>query len=126
MGNHQVFNSGSIKSASEQKSSFSKLGEKTSGPAINNSLTSRFAAIDFGKIRRAFNKEYRVPKVELQVEEIDTGDYNEPVNMDSIINSALTQHEKRMKQNFLFDRIRAISSETKRINANIELGNKPI
>lgn len=124
MGNHQVFNSGSIKSASEQKSSFSKLGEKTSGPAINNSLTSRFAAIDFGKIRRAFNKEYRVPKVELQVEEIDTGDYNELVNMDSIINSALTQHEKRMKQNFLFDRIRAISSETKRINANIELGNK--
>ena len=124
MGNHQVFNSGSIKSASEQKSSFSKLGEKTSGPAIDNSLTSRFAAIDFGKMRRALNREYRVPKVELQVEEIDTGDYNEPVNMDSIINSALTQHEKRMKQNFLFDRIRAISSETKRINANIELGNK--
>ena len=125
MGNHQVFNSGSIKSASEQKSSFSKLGEKTSGPAINNSLTSRFAAIDFGKIRRAFNREYRVPKVELQVEEIDTGDHDELVNMDSIISSALTQHEKRMKQNFLFDRIRAISSETKRINANIELGNKP-
>ena len=125
MGNHQVFNSGSIKSASEQKSSFSKLGEKTSGPAIDNSLTSRFAAIDFGKMRRAFNREYRVPKVELQVEEIDTGDHDELVNMDSIISSALTQHEKRMKQNFLFDRIRAISSETKRINANIELGNKP-
>ena len=124
MGNHQVFNSGSIKSASEQKSSFSKLGEKTSGPAIDNSLTSRFAAIDFGKIRRAFNREYRVPKVELQVEEIDTGDHDELVDMDSIINSALTQNEKRMKQNFLFDRIRAISSETKRINANIELGNK--
>tara|TARA_A100001015_G_C14484814_1_gene516943 strand:- start:99 stop:479 length:381 start_codon:yes stop_codon:yes gene_type:complete len=124
MGNHQVFNSGSIKSASEQKSSFSKLGEKTSGPAIDNSLTSRFAAIDFGKMRRAFNREYRVPKVELQVEEIDTGDHDELVNMDSIISSALTQHEKRMKQNFLFDRIRAISSETKRINANIELGNK--
>ena len=124
MGNHQVFNSGSIKSASEQKSSFSKLGKKTSGPAIDNSLTSRFAAIDFGKIRRAFNREYRVPKVELQVEEIDTGDHDELVNMDSIISSALTQHEKRMKQNFLFDRIRAISSETKRINANIELGNK--
>ena len=124
MGNHQVFNSGSIKSASEQKSSFSKLGEKTSGPAIDNSLTSRFAAIDFGEMRRAFNREYRVPKVELQVEEIDTGDHDELVNMDSIISSALTQHEKRMKQNFLFDRIRAISSETKRINANIELGNK--
>ena len=36
--------------------------KKASGPAIDNSLTSRFAAIDFGKIRRAFNKEYRVPK----------------------------------------------------------------
>ena len=124
MGNHQVFNSGSIKSASEQKSSFSKLGKKTSGPAIDNSLTSRFAAIDFGKIRRAFNKEYRVPKVELQVEEVGTGDHDGTIDMDSIINSALAQHEKRLKQNFLFDRIRAISSETMRINANIELGNK--
>ena len=125
MGNHQVFNSGSIKSASEQKSSFSKLGKKTSGPSIDNSLTSRFATIDFGKIRRAFNKEYRVPKVELQVEEVGTGDHDGTIDMDSIINSALAQHEKRMKQNFLFDRIRAISSETRRINANIELDNKP-
>ena len=41
--------------------------KKASGPAIDNSLTSRFAAIDFGKIRRAFNKEYRVPKIELPV-----------------------------------------------------------
>ena len=46
--------------------------------------------------------------------------------MDSIINSALAKHEKRMQQNFLFDRIRAISSETKRINANIELENKQV
>ena len=122
---NQVFNAGSIKSASEQKSSFSKLGKKTSGPAVDNSLTSRFTAIDFGKIRRAFNKEYRVPNVELQIEEVESGDHNEIINVNSIINSALAQHEKRMKQNFLFDRIRAISSETKRINANIELGNKP-
>ena len=125
MGNNQVFNSGSVKSASEEKSSFSLLRKKRSGPAIDNSLTSRFAAIDFGKIRRAFNKEYRVPKVELLNEEIDTGDHDRPIDMDSIINSALTKHEKRQRQNFLFDRIRAISSETKRINANIELGNKP-
>ena len=124
MGNNQVFNSGSVKSASEEKSSFSLLRKKRSGPAIDNSLTSRFAAIDFGKIRRAFNKEYRVPKVELLNEEIDTGDHDGPIDMDSIINSALTKHEKRQRQNFLFDRIRAISSETKRINANIELGNK--
>tara|TARA_B100002019_G_scaffold251340_1_gene231673 strand:+ start:318 stop:698 length:381 start_codon:yes stop_codon:yes gene_type:complete len=125
MGINQVFNAGSVKSASEQKSSFSGLRKKGSGPAIDNSLTSRFAAIDFGKIRRAFNKEYRVPKVELLNEEIDTGDHDGPIDMDSIINSALTKHEKRQRQNFLFDRIRAISSETKRINANIELGNKP-
>ena len=125
MGNNQVFNSGAVKNASEEKSSFSLLRKKRSGPAIDNSLTSKFAAIDFGKIRRAFNKEYRVPKVELLNEEIDTGEHDGPIDMDSIINSALTKHEKRMQQNFLFDRIRAISSETKRINANIELGNKP-
>ena len=69
MGIRQVFNAGSVKSASEQKSSFGKLRKKTSGPSIDNSLTSKFAAIDFGKIRRAFNKEYRVPKVELPIEE---------------------------------------------------------
>jgi len=125
MGDNQVFNSGSVKSGSEEKSSFSGLRKKRSGPAIDNSLTSRFAAIDFGKIRRAFNKEYRIPKVELLNEEIDNGDHDGTIDMDSIINSALTKHEKRMQQNFLFDRIRAISSETKRINANIELGNKP-
>ena len=125
MGNNQVFNSGSVKSGSEEKSSFSGLRKKRSGPAIDNSLTSRFAAIDFDKIRRAFNKEYRVPNVELLNEEIDTDGHDGTIDMDSIINSALTKHEKRMQQNFLFDRIRAISSETKRINANIELGNKP-
>ncbi|MDA9689895.1 hypothetical protein N9V13_05740 [Betaproteobacteria bacterium] len=124
MKTHQVFNAGSVKDALEQKSSFNGLRKKASGPAIDNSLTSRFAAIDFGKIRRAFHKEYRVPKVELQVEEVGTGDHDGTIDMDSIINSALAQHEKRLKQNFLFDRIRAISSETKRINANIELGNK--
>ena len=69
MGNNQVFNAGSVKSASEQKSSFSGLRKKASGPAIDNSLTSKFAAIDFGKIKRIFKKEYRVPKIELQVEE---------------------------------------------------------
>ena len=122
---HQVFNSGSVKSASEQKSSFGGLRKKGSGPEIDNSLTSRFAAIDFGKIRRAFNKEYRVPEVDLPFEGVITGDNDGTGDMDSIINSALTKHEKRMQQNFLFDRIRATSSETKRINANIELGNKP-
>ena len=124
MGINQVFNAGSVKSASEQKSSFSSLRKKRSGPAIDNALTSKFAAIDFGKIRRAFNKEYRVPKVDLLDETIDSGDHDGAIDMDSIINSALAKHEKRRQQNFLFDRIRAISSETKRINANIELGNK--
>ena len=123
MGTNQVFNAGSVKNALEQKSNVNGLRKKGSGPAIDNSLKSRFAAIDFGKIRRAFNKEYRVPKVELRTEEKEIGNYDGAIDMNSIINSALTQHEKRMKQNFLFDRIRAISSETRRINANIELGN---
>ena len=122
MGINQVFNSGSVKTASEQKSSSSGLRKKASGPAIDNSLTSRFAAIDFGKIKRIFSKEYRVPKIELPIEELNTGGHDGTIDMDSIINSALVKHEKRIQQNFLFDRIRAISSETKRINANIELG----
>ena len=84
---------------------------------------SRFSAIDFGKIKRAFNKEYKVPRIDVPVKEIDTGDSDEMIDMHSIINSALAKHEKRIKQNFLFDRIKAISSETRRINANIELGN---
>ena len=122
MEHRQVFNSGSIKSASEQKSNISGLRKKASGPAIDNSLTSKFAAIDFGKIKRIFRKEYRVPKIELPIERLNTGDHDGTIDMDSIINSALAKHEKRIQQNFLFDRIRAISSETKRINANIELG----
>ena len=125
MGINQVFNAGSVKSASEQKSNIKGLQKKGSGPAIDNSLTSKFAAIDFGKIRRAFNKEYRVPEVELPVENEDAVDNDGTIDMDSIINSALAKHEKRSQQNFLFDRIRAISSETQRINANIELGNNP-
>ena len=125
METNQVFNAGSVKNALEKKSNINGLRKKGSGPAIDNSLTSRFAAIDFGKIRRAFNKEYRVPKVELPVENLDTVDHNDTIDMDSIINSALAKHEKRSQQNFLFDRIRAISSETQRINANIDLGNSP-
>ena len=118
----QVFNSGSIKSASEQDSNFSALRKKNSSPAIDNSLTSKLSAIDFGKIKRIFRKEYRVPKIVLPIERLDAGDHVGTIDMDSIINSALANHEKRIQQNFLFDRIRAKSSETKRINANIELG----
>ena len=121
MENRQVFNSGSVKTALEQNSNVSRLRKKASGPAIDNSLTSKFAAIDFGKIKRIFRKEYRVPKIELAIERLNTGDHDGTIDMDSIIKSALAKHEKRIQQNFLFDRIRAVSSETKRINANIEL-----
>ncbi len=91
MGNHQVFNAGSVKRASEQQSSFKGLRKKSSGPAIDNSLISRFAAIDFEKIRRAFNKEYRVPGVDLPGEELDTLNHDGTNGMDSIISSALSQ-----------------------------------
>ena len=125
MEHRQVFNSGSIKSASEQKSNISGLRKKASGPAIDNSLISKFAAIDFGEIKRIFRNEYRVPKIELPIVGLNTGGHDGTIDMDSIINSALAMHEKRIQQNFLFDRIRAISSETQRINANIDLGNNP-
>ena len=125
MGNHQVFNASSVRNASEQKSSFGGLRKRGIGPEIDNSLTSKFAAIDFGKIRRTFSKEYRVPKVELPFEEVGTVVHDGTIDIDCIINSALAKHEKRLQQNFLFDRIRAISSETQRINANIDLGNNP-
>ena len=100
MGNNQVFNSGSVKSGSEEKSSFSGLRKKRSGPAIDNSLKSRFAAIDFDKIRRAFNKEYRVPKVDLLDETIDSGDHDGAIDMDSIINSASVKHENAYSKIF--------------------------
>jgi len=81
---HQVFNSGSVKGASGQKSSFGRLRKKGTGPKRDNSLASSFATIDFGKIRRAFNKEYRVPSVELPVKEVRTGNYDRTIHMNSI------------------------------------------
>ena len=125
MGNSTVFKAGSVKQASEQNASIKGLKKRASGPALENTILNRFASVDFEKIRRAFNKEYRIPEIELVSEEQDPSIYEEVVDMDSVISIALTKHEKRLQQNFLFDRIRAISSETKRINANIELGNKP-
>ena len=103
MENRQVFNSGSVKTSLEQESNFSALRKKASGPAIDNSLTSKFAAIDFGKIKSIFRKEYRVPKIELPIERLHTGGHDGTIHMDSIINSAFATHEKRIQQNFLFD-----------------------
>ena len=76
------------------------MRKKNSSPAIDNSLTSKFAAIDFGKIERIFRKEYRVPKIELPLEGPNTGGHDGTIDMDSIINFALVKHEKRMQQNF--------------------------
>ena len=93
MENRQVFNSGSVKTSLEQESNFSALRKKASGPAIDNSLTSKFAAIDFGKIKSIFRKEYRVPKIKLHIEELNTGGHDKTIDMDSIINSASVKHE---------------------------------
>ena len=38
--------------------------------------------------------------MELQVEEADTGDHDGTIDMDSIINSALAKHEKRIQAKF--------------------------
>ena len=42
--------------------------------------------------------------------------------MDAMIDTALKKHKKERIQNFIFDRIKAISSETKRINHNLDIG----
>ena len=42
--------------------------------------------------------------------------------MDTMIDTALKKHKKERVQNFIFDRIKAISSETKRINHNLDIG----
>ena len=125
MGKNTVFNAGAVKKASEQSANIKGLKKRASGPALENSLFNRFASVNFEKIKRSFNKEYRIPEIQLVSQEQEPSNSEELVDMDSVISSALAQHEKRMKQNFLFDRIRAISSETRRINANIELDNTP-
>ena len=61
----------------------------------------------------------------MPVDELDNVDHDGKIDMDSIIKSAMVKHDRRIQQNFLFDWIRAIFSETQRINANIDLGNKP-
>ena len=102
----QVFNTGSVKNALEQKSPIRGLGKKAKGPTINNSLLNRFASLGIGKILCAFNdKEYEIPHVRLPVEERNLDYYDEMIDMDTIIVHASTKHEKRIKQNFLFDRI---------------------
>ena len=125
MGKNTVFKAGSVKKASELSANIKGLKKRASGPALENSLLNRFASINFEKIRRAFNKGYRIPKIELANEKQKHDIYEEVIDMNSVINSALAKHERRTRQNFLFDRIHAISSETKRINANIDLGSIP-
>lgn len=88
-------------------------------------MLNRFESVNFERIKRAFKKQYNIPEMELPVDGLDIGDHDGTIDMDSIINSALAKHQKHVQQNFLFDRINAISSETQRINANIDLGNKP-
>ena len=61
----------------------------------------------------------------LLVEELDTVDHDETIGMDSTINSAFAEREQCFTAKFLFDQIRAISSETKRINETIESNNRP-
>ena len=46
---------------------------------------------------------------------------DESDTMDNMINYALDKYERRRKYNFLFDRMKAISGETKRININLDM-----
>ena len=72
---------------------------------------------------REFNKN-RDEATILSFEQSERSDYeDDSLLMDSMIDTALKKHKKERTQNFIFDRIKAISSETKRINHNLDLGN---
>ena len=123
MGLNQVFKSGKTEKATEVTGNYSnKKSERRSGPVIDNRETSNFGALDLSKVDRDFNNS-RDKATILAFENSGRNDYEDDSNlMDTMINAALAKHKKRSKQNFIFDRIRAISSETKRINHNLDLG----
>ncbi|MDA9689758.1 hypothetical protein N9V13_05045 [Betaproteobacteria bacterium] len=123
MGLSQVFKSGRTENAAEiAGDSLRNDSQRRKGPILDNRESTKFEALNLTDTQRDFNKN-RDNATILAFEQHSRIDYEDDANlMDTMINVALEKHEKRSKQNFLFDRIRAISSETKRINHNLDLG----
>ena len=124
MGLSKVFKSGKTENATEVTGNISDVSlERKSGPVIDNRVASKFQSLDLSSVERDFNKSRDRLTID-SFENLGRKDYEDDSNlMDNMINVALEKHKKRSKQNFIFDRIKAISSETKRIHRNLDLGN---
>ena len=123
MGLNKVFKSGTTEIATDiSGNNQSALSNKRSGPVLDNRQTSDFANLDLSDMDRDFNKN-RDKATILSFEQSERSDYeDDSLLMDTMIDTALKKHKKERAQNFIFDRIKAISSETKRINHNLDIG----
>ena len=123
MGLSEVFKSGKTENATEVTGNISDVSlERKSGPILDNRVVSKFQSLDLSSVERDFNKSRDRLTID-SFESLGRKDYEDDSNlMDNMINVALEKHKKRSKQNFIFDRIKAISSETKRINHNLDIG----
>ena len=123
MGLNKVFKSGTTEIATAiSGNSQSALSNKRSGPVLDNRQKTDFANLNLSDIDRDFNKN-RDNATILSFEQSDGSEYgDDPLLMDAMIDTALKKHKKERVQNFIFDRIKAISSETKRINHNLDIG----
>ena len=123
MGLNKVFKSGTTEIATDiSGNNQSALSNKRSGPVLDNRQTSDFANLDLSDMDRDFNKN-RDKATILSFEQSERSDYeDDSLLMDTMIDTALKKHKKERVQNFIFDRIKAISSETKRINHNLDIG----
>ena len=123
MGLNKVFKSGTTKIATDiTGNSESTSLNKRSGPILDNRVTSDFANLNLSDIDRGFNKNRNEATI-LSFEKSERSDYeDDSLLMDTMIDTALKKHKKERVQNFIFDRIKAISSETKRINHNLDIG----
>ena len=123
MGLNQVFKKGRTEKASELiGDSGLDAANKRNGPIIDSKDSSRFAALKIEGLSRKFNEGFKgIGNIHSDASESETFQNQDSENMDEMINTALDKYERRKKQNFLFDRIKAVSSETKRINANLNM-----
>ena len=123
MGLNKVFKSGTTEIAADiSGNSQSSFSNKRSGPVLDNRQKTDFANLNLSDIDRDFNKN-RDNATILSFEQSEGSEYeDDPLLMDAMIDTALKKHKKERIQNFIFDRIKAISSETKRINHNLDIG----
>ena len=121
---NKVFKSGTTEIATDiSGNSQSALSSKRSGPIVDNRQTSDFANLNLSDLDRDFNKNRDRAPI-LSFEQSERSEYeDDSLLMDTMIDTALKKHKKERAQNFIFDRIKAISSETKRINHNLDIGN---